>query len=166
MQQSDFERFREIMAGMAKVYERELDGPLLDAYWLALRDWNLADFETGAAHLMQTSEFMPRPAAFTALRRSSEPTAGEAWELALHGQAEPGSRADRAAQIVSNGRRLAMLDIERELPHVQRRFFQVYDELSDVDEARVALPGFDQRKRLRHNGGFRPLGQILPGDDE
>ena len=141
MQPADRKRFQAIMAGMAKVYEREIDAPLLDAYWLALRTWDLGDFESAAGHLIGTSKFMPRPADFNDLRRAAEPTAGEAWALALSGTAlEPGSRIARAAAIVGGQQRMRMADIERDLPHIQRRFLAVYAELADADQTRAALP--------------------------
>lgn len=83
MQQADFTRFRAVMTGMGELYQRELSGPLLDAYWLALRDWPLAEFEAAAAHLMATATFMPRPAEFNALRKAGRQTAGEAWLAVL-----------------------------------------------------------------------------------
>ena len=36
MHGSDSTTFRALMTGLGKVYEREIDEPLLDAYWLAL----------------------------------------------------------------------------------------------------------------------------------
>jgi hypothetical protein len=149
------------MAGMAKLYEREIDGVLLDAYWLALRAWPLQDFERAAGHLMATCKFMPRPADFNDLRRAGELTAGEAWEIVLRGdRLEPGSRAERAARIVGGQQRIRHADIERDLPHVQRRFMEAYDELIDVDAVRTALPGIAPRPALRSSP--RPVGELLP----
>lgn len=139
MQQADFERFRAVMAGMAKVYEREIDGLLLDAYWLALRDWSLDDFQAAAARLMQTSEFMPRPAAFNELRKTAtKELAAEAWFTS--GKSD-NPRANRAMHIATQGRYVGHIPLD-ELQWVQKRFIEVYEELSDVEETRAAL-GFD-----------------------
>jgi hypothetical protein len=141
MRTDDYSRFRAVMTGMAKVYEREIDAPLLDAYWLALRTWDLGDFESAAGHLIGTSKFMPRPADFNGLRQAAELTAGEAWALALSGAAlDPGSRIARAAAIVGGQQHMRMADIERDLPHIQRRFLAAYEELADADQTRAALP--------------------------
>jgi hypothetical protein len=141
MQAPDRERFRAVMTGMAKVYEREIDAPLLDAYWLALREWSLDDFERAAGHLMATSKFMPRPADFNELRKAGQLTAGEAWEQVLKGRPlPPGGRAERAANIVGGQHQIRMADIERDLPHIQRRFMEAYNELTEVDAIREAIP--------------------------
>lgn len=147
MQQSDFERFRAVMVGMGKVYEREIDGPLLDAYWLALRTWPLKDFEAAAAHLMQVSEFMPRPAAFANLRKSASPTTGEAWSQVLEhirGAYRDGSGIDdgpidAAVRALGGYRALAMHNSD--FMHVmERRFAEHFAAGSDVTETRAALP--------------------------
>lgn len=149
MEQVDFPRFRAVMAGMAKLYEREIDGPLLDAYWLALRDWSLSDFEAAAGHLMATSEFMPRPAAFSALRRAAQPTAAEAWAKAraacqwtVNGYIEkPGTDplVALALRSIGGANALAMCDTDK-LHFLERRFAQVYESLADSDATREALP--------------------------
>jgi hypothetical protein len=140
MEQPDFPRFRAVMAGMSKLYERELDTVLLDAYWLALRNWSLADFERAAGELMRTSEFMPRPAAFNALRqKAAELSAGEAWFT--QGRSDD-PRANRAMHIATQGRYVGHIPLD-ELQWVQKRFLEVYAELKDVDDARQALGGPD-----------------------
>lgn len=145
MQQADFQRFHAVMAGIAKVYERELDGVLLDAYWLVLRDWSLEEFERAAAHLMGSSEFMPRPAAFNALRNTArQRTASEAWFTMGTSDDE---RANRAMRIATQGRYIGHVPLE-ELQWVQKRFEQVYDELADVEDARAALLTHADSKRI------------------
>jgi hypothetical protein len=140
MQRTDFERFRAVMTGMAKLYERELDAPLLDAYWLSLRDWDLAQFEAAAAYLMQTCEFMPRPAAFTKLREASRPSAGESWARVLEhikgayrdgAGLDDGGPIDRAVQALGGYAAIAFRNIDH-LHFVERRFVERYDELCDA----------------------------------
>lgn len=138
---TDFNRFRAVMAGMSKLYDKEIDAVLLDAYWLALRDWRLEDFESAAGHLMANSEFMPRPAAFNALRKAGTPTAHEAWTRVLSGaQLEPGSVTERAANAMGGQQRIRMADIERDLPHIQRRFIEAYEGMTDAEAIREAVP--------------------------
>lgn len=142
MQQADFKRFHAVMTGMAKLYERELDNVLLDAYWLALRDWRLEDFERASGQLMRTNKFMPRPADYNELRQAAtKQLASEAW---FTSGSSDDPRANRAMKIATQGRYVGHIPVD-ELPFVQRRFMEVYDELSDVDEARAALG---------HDGGW------------
>lgn len=147
MQTADFERFRAVMVGIGKVYEREIDGPLLDAYWLSLRGWSLDDFESAAGNLMATSKFMPRPAEFTALRKAGRPTAGEAWAAALsHGSGGWRERrscgddlVDRVANMIGGYRSIAMCEDEK-LGFLERRFCEHYESLQDAEDVRGALP--------------------------
>lgn len=147
MQPSDFQRFNAVMTGMAEMYQRELSNFLLDAYWLAMRDWMLTDFEAAAAHLMSTLKWMPKPSDFTELRRAGEPTDAEAWTTALaacvnwrNTEALPTGRIARAAAAVGGFQAIAMANTERDLPFVQKRFLDAYNELSDVEPVREALP--------------------------
>jgi hypothetical protein len=163
MQPADYERFRALMNGMGRVFEREIDSPLLDAFWVALGAWALPDFEAAAGTLLRTSKFMPRPADFTALRRRAEPTAGEAWAAVFEGVGAVTDRARRALQIVSGGRALTMMNLAHDIPHVQRRFLEVYEELADVDHIRHELPqlaDLNTRTKERHSG-LQSLGGVL-----
>lgn len=146
MQQADFQRFHAIMTGMAKVYEREIDNPLLDAYWLALGDWSLGEFERGAATLMRTSKFMPRPADFNDLRKADRPTAGEAWARVLEhckrGRYRDGSgidpEIDQAVRALGGYRAIAMTEVDQ-LRFVERRFAEHYGDIEGAQDARAAL---------------------------
>lgn len=166
MQQSDFQRFRAVLAGMAELYQRELSNPLLDVYWLALRSWTLADFESAAAHLMATATFMPRPSDFNALKKAGEPTAGEAWTDVLEycsnkRKIAPDGRTLRAANAVGGYYTIRMANIETALPHIERRFKEAYEELSDVEETREALPEITQVRRLQQGSGWTQVGQAM-----
>lgn len=155
MRQADFQRFRAVMTGMAKVYEREIDGALLDAYWLALRDWSLADFEAAAAHLMRTSKFMPRPADFHELREAGRQTAAEAWLQALRHAASSAYRngplgdplIDRAVAALGGYRVIAMCEDDK-LGFLERRFAEHYEAIQDAEETRRALPGIGNGEAL------------------
>ena len=172
MQDTDAARFRAVMHGLCKVYAVEPDAALLDAYWLALHSWPLSEFEAAAAQLMRVSKFMPRPADFNDLRKAAEPTPGEAWTLAMkvrgHWERRPdirseiGARIDRAALAVGGYTAMGMANIETELPHMQRRFLQFYDEMTDVDQTRAALPDFGLRRL--GNGGLKQIGEIEDDD--
>jgi hypothetical protein len=153
MQQTDFQRFNALMNGMAKLYERELDGAMLDAYWLALRDWELADFQAAAGQLMRTSKFMPRPADFEELRRAARPTAGEAWAEAracfrsgARGTGDP--LTDRVVQMLGGYKAMGYTASDQ-MPFIERRFAEHYTALQDAEEIRAAVPQIAGAARLR-----------------
>lgn len=165
MQPTEGDRFRNLLRGMGRMYGQEPDALVLDAYWIALRDWEFSDFQAAAAHLMATAQFMPRPAEFNALRRAGEPTPAEAWSVALPGckhwrtpEQLPNGRIARAAAAVGGFRAIAMSDVESDLPHVQRRFLDAYEELTDVEATREAVPQIAPTPQpLRIGGGFERL---------
>jgi hypothetical protein len=166
---TDGKRFRDLLRGMGRMYGQEPDSLVLDAYWIALRDWDYTDFEAAAAHLMATAKFMPRPAEFNALRKAGQPTAHEAWETAIanctswrDGKSTAGDLIDRVVRSIGGYRVIAMADQEHDLPHIQRRFLEAYDALSVVDPARQAVPqiaAVGARIALR---GPAPLANFLP----
>lgn len=145
MEANDFSRFRAVIAGLARVYDRELDGTLLDAYWLALRAWPLEDVERAAAHLLTSSRFMPRPADFAALRRAGAMTAGEAWQAALvHARgayrAGPSVPPVERAVAALGGWQVIARASEDSLPFLERRFAEHFVEIEAREEVREALP--------------------------
>lgn len=165
MQQEDFTRFRDVMRGMGRVFSSEPDAVILDAYWLALRDWSLADFEKAAGHLMATCQFMPRPNDFTKLKKAGEQTPGEAWAAVLKlclqwRNVQPDSRILRAANAVGGLRSIAHANIEDDLPFIEKRFKEAYEELEDVESVRKALPGIAPRIENKQSEGFHRIGVI------
>ncbi len=151
MRPEDFQRFNAVMNGMAKLYERDLDAPLLDAYWLALREWPLDAFENAAAHLMGKAKFMPRPSEFNELRKAQKPVAAEAWLKARWscgtaytpngyvGGTSGDPLIDKAVAVIGGYGAIAMCD-ESKLHFLERRFKEVYESIEDAQEVRQALP--------------------------
>lgn len=175
MDLSDFERFNAVMNGMAKLFDREIDNMLLDAYWLALRDWPLADFEQAAGHLMATARFMPRPADFNELRKAAKPVPAEAWLTArkacksawtphgYRGGTSGDPLIDKAVQAIGGYAAIAMCDTDK-LHFLERKFAEVYESLDSAEEVRQALPSLTggtfglaalqkQREHRRIGGG-------------
>ena len=171
MQASDFAAFRAMMTGLGKVYERELDQPLLDAYWLALEDWTLVDFSAAAKHLMRCGRFFPRPSDFEDLRRSaSQRDAVEAWETArstarnaislgrVRTDVTSGDpRIDRTVAAIGGYGAIALCD-SAWLHALERRFFEAYREARDVAEARAALPHLAPSAQLAKGAQARGTG--------
>lgn len=145
MRPEDRTRFRNLLGALARVYERDLDAPLLDAYWLALRDWSITDLESAAAHLMRTCKFMPRPADFTELQRAGAMTAGEAWQAALiHARgayrAGPSVPPVERAVAALGGWQVIARAAEDSLPFLERRFASHFNEIESREVVRDALP--------------------------
>jgi hypothetical protein len=175
MQQSDFQRFKAVMAGMGKLYEREVDGPMLDAYWLALGNWSLKEFEEAAAHLLQTSAWMPKPSHFTALRKAGRPTSGEAWTKALQacGSAiqcghvtNNGTSGDpfidRVVRAIGGYGRLVMCDRDK-LGLLQRDFTEHFKSMEDAEDVREAVPQITSTFRPRlGSSGPKSIRDLLP----
>ena len=161
MEPRDYDSFAEVIAGFAELKGKQLSAPAIELYWRAMKHWRIEDFRAAAEHLLRRCEFMPVPKDFEDLRRASEPTAAEAWATALQNcgcwrtGGAPNGRIARAAETVGGFRAIAMAHTERDLPHIQRRFMQAYDELTDVEETRQAVPEVTWR-----NGKALPLADI------
>ncbi len=168
MRADDFNRFRNILGALARVYDRPIDAPLLDAYWLALRDWSIDDLEHAAAYLMRRSKFMPRPADFTELRRAGAMTAGEAWQAALvHARgawrAGPSVPPVERAVAALGGWPAIARATEDSLPFLERRFASHFDEIESRESVREALPALTAESgtfRTRALGPAR-VGEII-----
>ncbi len=156
MQPTDATAFRNTLTGMFRLYGQDPDTLVLDAYWLALADWPLDEFQAGARHLMQTAKFMPRPADFAELRKSGRPTAGEAWSDALdrvrHGRYPSDDlQLERAVRAIGGWRVLAMMSDEG-LPFIERRFAEHFEAMQDADDVRDAVPAIAYRGAMQLGG--------------
>lgn len=163
MQPTDFQAFKQIMSGMGRVFGVESDSVILDAYWLALKSWPLAEFEQAAAHLLGKCQFMPKPADFTALRKAANATTGEAFNKAmlLARRAPPrelpslssGDAAiDAAVRAIGGYTELGNCESGK-LHFLERRFAEHYETISEVEETRQAIP-------LLSNGSLPQLRQL------
>lgn len=161
MQQADAPRFNAIMNGLSKLYEREADRALLDAYWAALADWSIEEFQAGAVRLMRTSTFMPRPADFNALRRAALPSKGEAWAKVLQHikgdyrrQGGLSPEIDAAVRAMGGYGWLAMM-ATKELTWQERRFCEHYEDVITRGQdapAPAALPNATVQSMLEGFG--------------
>jgi hypothetical protein len=147
MRLEDYDSFCAVVGGFAELKGKQLSPAAIELYWHAMSSWTLEDFRAAAAHLLKSCEFMPTPADFEKLKRAHEPTAAEAWDSVLSNR-PLSDRARRAADIASGRRYIGHLDIERELPHVQRRFFEIYADLSEAEDTRDALPSLAETPLL------------------
>lgn len=173
MQPTDKRGFVEVLNGLAAIKGKELTKEALELWWSAMSRWSLEDFKGAASHLVSSCQFMPTPYDFEQLRRAGEPTAAEAWTAALESCKEwrnpellPNGRISRAARAIGGFRAIAYADIENDLPHIQRRFLEAYEELSDVESVRDALPELTRPQITRKTNGFAQIGHELDLDDD
>lgn len=174
MQQSDFPKFQAVMAGMAELYQRDLSQPLMDAYWLALRDWSLEEFQQAAGHLMANNTFMPRPADFNALRKASRPTPAEAWLKAVAAsgkswtpQGFTGSAScgdpliDKAVRALGGYGVIAECDTDK-LHWFEKRFAEIYDDMQDAEDVRESVPMIAGPSQVKRVEGPKKLADLIP----
>jgi hypothetical protein len=174
MQSTDRAEFVRVLNGLAAVKGKELTKEALEIWWGAMARWTLADFKSAASHLVSSIQWMPSPYDFQQLLKAGELTPSEAWAEVLLACRNwrtpdilPNGRISRAAACVGGFRAIAMADIERDLPHILRRFLDAYAELSDVESVRNALPDIaPPRLGKSHSTGLTQIGDGLNFDDE
>jgi hypothetical protein len=146
MQPADADRFRNLLRGIGRTFGQEPDALVLDAYWLALSTWSIADFEAACAQLLRTSKFMPRPADFEELRKAGRLTAGEAWgRVVAHARAgryrreQLAPEIERGVQAIGGWPVIAMSE-ESKLSFIERRFAEHFGAMREADDIRAAVP--------------------------
>lgn len=152
MQTDDANRFRDLLRGMGRVFGSEPDAVVLDAYWLALRDWSLKDFEGACGHLLKTAKFMPRPHDFTELRKADRLTAGEAWSEVLAIVRAGGNSHDdpvvtQAVRAIGGFNAIGMSHTDQ-THFLEKRFNEHYESINDAEDVRAALPNIAGPSRL------------------
>lgn len=158
--------FLKVLIGLAAIKPGcgELTDEALDLWWASMSSWSLVDFKKAAAHLIASCEFMPSPYHFEQLRRAGEKTPSEAWAIALRACRDwsdpsklPSGRIARAAACVGGFRAIGFTDI-KELPWVQKRFIEAYEELGDVEPVRYALPSIAVESHIALTGNAPLIG--------
>lgn len=147
MQTSDFGRFKSIMTGLAELYQRQLSPDLLDIYWNAMSDWDIADFNRTASALAKQNTFMPRPADFNSVKiAASSDSATEAWLAALtciksgdyHRGVTPGGLIDKAVIAVGGYRTIGFADYDQ-FQFLHKRFLDAFDALCRAEKSKQTL---------------------------
>jgi hypothetical protein len=136
---ADRPEFMRTLNGLAAIKGKELTTEALALWWSAMSRWTIEEFKSAASHLVSACQFMPTPYDFEQLRKAGEPTASEAWAQVLSGERLTG-RALRAAQLVGGQYAIRHANVEKDLPHLARRFREAFEELRDVEDVREALP--------------------------
>lgn len=149
MTEADKIEFARILSGLSEIRGKALSKSAMAMYWLALSGWEMEDFRQAAKHLLSTCQFMPTPYDFEQLRKSSQETSGEAWARVrqairhrYHGASTSlDPKIDKIVGIMGGWDRLGMTNSD-EMHFREKRFAELWDEISDVEEVRAALPYF------------------------
>ncbi len=156
MDSSDRPEFVRVLASLAAIKRVDLTKDVYDLWWNALQCWEIGDFKDAAGYLLKNCQFMPSPYDFEQLRKKGEPSAHEAWAMALQHAEGPwrngvlgDARTDRVIAMLG-GYRLVALTNSDKLGFLERRFLDAYNDLLDTGGVREALPNLTERARLQH----------------
>ncbi len=130
-----------------------------------MKDWSIDGFKDAAGYLLKNCQFMPAPYDFEQLRKKGEPSAHEAWSMALN-HAEGAWRqgvlgdalTDRVIAMLGGYSVIALIHKEK-LGFLERRFLDAYNDLLDTSVVREALPVLTERARIQ-NGSPVQIGEI------
>lgn len=169
MQPADRIEFVKILNGLAltKPGTTKLAPEALNLWWNSMQDWSIDEFRSAANHLARAVEFMPNPYHFEQLRKAGHETAGEAWQqvremlprLNWHERVSISPRVDRVVRAMGGYQALALTNTDN-MPFREKRFRELWEELGDAEEARIALPSSAGRNCLT---GPQSARNLLPG---
>lgn len=142
-------RFARVVLAFAELKGKKLTAAAVDLYWQAMAQWSIDAFESAAAYLLRTCEFMPVPADFERLRRAGELQAGEAWALVLDHIRTGGYRYGRAHElppevhnaVTACGGWMHVASADKiQQGMIERAFLQHFDRLAEVADIRAHVP--------------------------
>lgn len=152
MKPADFDDFETVLQAFAALKGRQLTPPMIELYWRAMHDWDIAEFQAASVRLLKTCKFFPTPAEFEDLRRAGRETPGEAWIRAKNiarnlgvsdGQFQEASSddpvLDAAVRAIGGYRALAMSTHDT-LRYLESRFVEHYETIRDAEATRKAVP--------------------------
>jgi hypothetical protein len=147
MTATDRKQFLEIVIGFAELKGKVLSAVALELYWRSMQDWDLADFQLAANHLLRTCTFMPTPKDFEDLRKSGRDTASESWDRAVKHASSSAyrwgplgdARIDMLVRGLGGYSAIAMCD-ESKLQFLERRFCDNFDNVQNADDVRKTIP--------------------------
>jgi hypothetical protein len=145
MTPNDRKEFARILTGLATVKRMELTPEALAIWWNAMADWSIEEFSAAASHLAKTRQWLD-PSHFHELRQAHAITTSEAWALVMrtcihwrNPEHLPKGRIARAVEVIGGYRKIALTD-QDELHWLAKRFREAFEDLSDAEETRQALP--------------------------
>ncbi len=165
MDSSDRDEFLQVLNGLAATNRVDLTKDSYELWWQSMKDWSIDAFKDAAGYLLKNCQFMPAPYDFEQLRKKGEPSAHEAWSLALHhaaGAWRQGVLGDALTDRVIaalGGYSVIALTHKDKLGFLERRFLDAYNDLLDTSVVREALPDLTERPRIQ-NGSPVQIGKI------
>lgn len=165
MLETEKPQFLEIINTLAAILPSQGGNQLTElsyqAWWLALRDWTLDEFNQAAQQLLANSKWMPTPSDFMEIRKRVRRRKEEAWLLAKRssgscrtndGRFGDGGTCgdeliDRSVRIIGGYRAICECNVDK-LEWLQKRFFETYETIQDVYETRRRNPALTQRAGL------------------
>jgi hypothetical protein len=161
MNAEDRRAFGEIVAMLARAYDRTPDAAMIASWWTLMQDWPLSDFDRVARQLAREPgrQRMPTPGEFEALRvRAGRLSADEIWtalvanlRVGAYRRGErlgaDGSAVERAIATLGGYARLGQTP-EAELHFAKMRFRDALADAEAADGARQALPAAAARREL------------------
>lgn len=165
----DKKEFVRILTGLAAIKRVDMTKEAFEMWWAAMQDWRIDDFREAAGYLLKTCEFMPTPFDFTELLKLQRPSAHEAWAKAIsfceggwrRSSSCGDNRIDAAVASIGGYQTLALCDLDK-LGFYEKRFIETYNDFSESDDARKALPDLTERTTVRV-GGPAPVAQLVKG---
>lgn len=157
MDDSDKREFAQTLQGLGEVRGKPLSKAALSVYWLALSDWDIEEFRVIAKHLLKHSQFMPTPYDFEQARKVDD-TADEAWLQVLEAirtrhhtfATSISPKIDRVVRMMGGYAVLSMVNTD-DLVWRQKRFAELWETASDVDDRRAALEHYRPNLKLIGN---------------
>ena len=171
MNSNDRPEFVRVLNGLAAIKRVDLTKDAYELWWQSMQSWSIDDFKNSAGFLLTDCEFMPSPWNFEQLRKKGRTTATEAWSLALQ-HAEGGWRQgvlgdtmiDQVVTMMGGYNVIALMATDK-LGFLERRFKEMYSDLSDTNDMRAALPDLTERPRIQ-NGSPVNIGKIANFTDK
>lgn len=168
MQPNDKPKFLSVLNGLAAIKPgAKLTNESLSLYWSAMSGWSIEDFTAAANELARTQEFFPNPYHFEQLRKAGRKTSGEAWAEVLAYARGGGYRQWECGMPTLNtnypriedqlilaavraiGGFQAVAQSKIDSTHfLERRFAEHYENISDAEAVREAVPQLAGPSRL------------------
>lgn len=151
--------FARIMTGIAELFGKPMSRELLSIYWMACSDLDLQQFKAAATKAAKTCEFMPKPRDFLAHALDGEMSSLEAWDVALYcvrnGRPMRDPRVIAAANLVGGHKAIGDC-YDKDLPFLERRFREAYDEVIEREPIAQRLALVDSRRRVESEPSALP----------
>jgi len=162
----DRAEFVRVLNGLAAIKRVDLTEDAYELWWHSMRDWPINDFKVAAGYLLKNCQFMPAPNDFEELRKKNRPSAHEAWADALcfadgawRKDVHEDKRLNAVVDAIGGWPAIALCETAK-LGFLERRFIETYNDFSDSDDARLALPDLTERTQ---NDKALQIGQIVKG---